>query len=59
MLQLHQDLNFHYETMRAIGTVPYGGADIMEIFEIMPKIKFGDFDSWYSPALSLRGRTEV
>ena len=56
MLQLHQDLNFHYETMRAIGTVPYGGADIMEIFEIMPKIKFGDFDSWYNEWYNLGQR---
>nr|POF26028.1 20-hydroxy-prefusarin hydrolase fus2 [Quercus suber] len=47
MFQLHEDINFHYETMRAIGTVPYQGADITEILEIMPKIKAGDFDSWY------------
>jgi pimeloyl-ACP methyl ester carboxylesterase len=47
MLQLHEDLNFHYETMRALGTVSYHGADLSEVFEIMPKIKAGDFDSWY------------
>jgi pimeloyl-ACP methyl ester carboxylesterase len=46
MLQLHEDLNFHFEAMRALGTVPYNGADIMEILSIMPKIKSGDFDSW-------------
>jgi len=56
MLQLHPDLNFHYETMRAIGTVPYIGADITEIFEIMPKIKPGDFDSWYDEWFQLAER---
>lgn len=47
MIQLHSDANFHYEGMRAIGTVPYYGGDIMEIFEIMSRIKAGDFNSWY------------
>lgn len=56
MLQLHQDLNFHYETMRALGTVPYGGADITEILEIMGKIKPGDFNSWYEEWFQLAQR---
>ena len=56
MLQLHQDINFHFEAMRAIGTVPYNGADITEIFEILPKIKPGDFDSWYNEWFQLAQR---
>jgi hypothetical protein len=56
MLQLHEDLNFHYETMRALGTVPYNGADITEIFAIMPMIKPGDFDSWYEEWFKLAQR---
>jgi pimeloyl-ACP methyl ester carboxylesterase len=56
MLQLHEDINFHYETMRALGTVPYNGADITEIFAIMPKIKSGDFDSWYEEWFGLAQR---
>ncbi|SMR46683.1 unnamed protein product [Zymoseptoria tritici ST99CH_1A5] len=30
MLQLHEDPNFHYEAIRAIGTARYNGADISE-----------------------------
>lgn len=56
MIQLHEDLNFHYETMRALGTVPHQGADITEIFEIMPKIKPGDFDSWFDEWFKLAQR---
>lgn len=56
MLQLHEDLNFHYEAMRALGTVPYHGADITEILSIMPKIKPGDFESWYHEWFQLAER---
>ncbi|KAM0723563.1 hypothetical protein Q7P37_000550 [Cladosporium fusiforme] len=56
MVQLHEDLNFHYETMRAMRTVPHHGADIMEIFEIMPKIKSRDFDSWFEEWFKLAQR---
>lgn len=56
MIQLHEDINFHYETMRALGTIPYGGADLSEVFEIMPKIKPGDFDSWYDEWFQLACR---
>lgn len=56
VLQLHEDLNFHYEAMRAIGTVPYGGGDVMEIFEVMTKIKAGDFESCYQEWFALAQR---
>jgi pimeloyl-ACP methyl ester carboxylesterase len=56
MLQLHEDLNFHYETMRALGTVPYYGADLTEVLAIMPRIKSGDFDSWYQEWFQLAKR---
>lgn len=56
MIPLHEDINFHYETMRALGTIPYGGADLSEVFEIMPKIKAGDFDSWYEEWFDLAQR---
>ncbi|KAL2203469.1 2,6-dihydropseudooxynicotine hydrolase [Sarocladium strictum] len=48
MLMLHEDFNFHYEAMRAIGTVPYGGADIMEVFDTLQRVKPYDFESWYT-----------
>jgi pimeloyl-ACP methyl ester carboxylesterase len=56
MMQLHPDLNFHYEAIRALGTIPYGGADLSEVLEIMPKIQSGDFDSWYSEWFQLAER---
>lgn len=56
MLQLHQDLNFHFEAMRALGTVPYNGADVAEILSIMPSIKPGDFNSWYQEWFQLAQR---
>lgn len=56
MVKLHEDTNFHYETMRALGTVPFHGADITEIFNIMPNIKPGDFESWYHEWFNLAQR---
>ena len=56
MMQLHPDLTFHYETIRALGTIPCGGADLSEVLEIMPKIKSGDFDSWYGEWFNLAKR---
>jgi pimeloyl-ACP methyl ester carboxylesterase len=46
--QLHQDASFDFETLRSLGTTRYHGADIQEILRLMPKIKAGDFDSWYN-----------
>jgi pimeloyl-ACP methyl ester carboxylesterase len=56
MLMLHKDFNFHYEAMRAIGTVPYGGADVMEIFDTLQRIKPYDFESWYTEWFKLAKR---
>jgi len=56
MMQLHEDLNFHYEAMRALASVPHGGADLIEILAIMPNIKPGDFDSWYEEWFKLAER---
>ena len=56
MLQLHEDVNFHYEAMRALGTAPFNGADITEIFNIMQNIKSGDFESWYTEWFDLAQR---
>lgn len=44
MLQLHEDPNFHYEAIRAIGTARYNGADISEVLSILPNIRPGNFD---------------
>ena len=47
MLQLHEDVNFHYETLRSLGLVRYGGGDITEQLAILPKIRPGNFEDWY------------
>lgn len=47
MVKLHENVNFHYETMRALGTAPFNGADIIETFNMMPNIKPRDSESWY------------
>ncbi|KAF5963224.1 hydrolases or acyltransferases (alpha/beta hydrolase superfamily) [Fusarium bulbicola] len=56
MHRLHEALQFHYETMRALGTTPYRGADLTEVLNILPNIKAGDFDSWYNEWFALAKR---
>jgi hypothetical protein len=45
--RLHQDDSFHYEALRSLGTTRYYGSDVQETLSLMPRIKAGDFDSWY------------
>lgn len=45
--RLHEDANFHYETLRSLGTVRYYGSDVNEQLDLMGMIKVNDFDSWY------------
>lgn len=45
--QLHPDKNFHYETLRSLGTSRYSGSDIQEQLALMSRIEPGDFDGWY------------
>lgn len=48
MNQLSEDPNFHYEALRSLGLVRYGGGDLAEQLAILPKIKPGDPESWYT-----------
>ncbi|KXL49957.1 hypothetical protein M433DRAFT_141456 [Acidomyces richmondensis BFW] len=43
MIRLHEDENFHFENARAIGTNPYDGCGLGEIFANIPKIRPGNF----------------
>jgi pimeloyl-ACP methyl ester carboxylesterase len=45
--RLHQDDSFDYEALRSLGTARYYGSDVQETLSLMPRIKAGDFDSWY------------
>src|ERR1700730_10370900 len=42
------DQTYHFQTLRALNDIPYGGADTSEILETIQHIKSGDADSWYS-----------
>jgi hypothetical protein len=51
--RLHQDDQFDFEILRALGVTRYYGFDIHEILRILPRIKAGDFNSWYDEWYSL------
>ncbi|WP_438492306.1 alpha/beta hydrolase family protein [Streptomyces asiaticus] len=39
--------NFWFETLRSLGHIAYGGADLGEVLLTADRIKSGDYDSWY------------
>ncbi|WP_033290454.1 alpha/beta hydrolase family protein [Amycolatopsis jejuensis] len=39
--------NFWFETLRSLGHIAYGGADLGEVLVTADRIKAGDYDSWY------------
>ncbi len=41
------DQTYHFQTLRALNDIPYGGADTSEVLETIKHIKAGDSDSWY------------
>ena len=38
---------YHFQTLRALNDIPYGGADTSEILATIEHIKAGDADGWY------------
>jgi pimeloyl-ACP methyl ester carboxylesterase len=42
------DQTYHFQALRALNDIPYGGADTSEILETIKRIKAGDADSWYN-----------
>jgi pimeloyl-ACP methyl ester carboxylesterase len=42
------DQTYHFQTLRALNDIPYGGADTSEILETIKHIKVGNTDSWYA-----------
>lgn len=42
-----RDQTYHHLTLRALGQVPYGGADTGEVLETIKHIRAGNADSWY------------
>lgn len=46
-LFFHDNDNFRFETLRSLGHIAYGGADLGEVLYTAGRIKSGDYDSWY------------
>jgi alpha-beta hydrolase superfamily lysophospholipase len=42
------DQTYHFQTLRALNDVPFGGADISEVLETIKHIRERDPDSWYA-----------
>jgi pimeloyl-ACP methyl ester carboxylesterase len=53
------DEAFSFETLRAVGYAPYGGADIGEVMATAARITPGDPESWYQEWLALADRIAV
>ncbi len=43
-----RDQTYHFQTLRALNDIPYGGADTSEVLETINHIKEGNADSWYA-----------
>ncbi len=53
---IFSDQSFSFETLRALGYAPYGGADIGEITSTARRIPDGDKSAWYSEWRALAER---
>ena len=42
------DQTYHFQALRALNDIPYGGADTSEILATIEHIKAGDADGWYN-----------
>ena len=56
MTFLFNDQSFSFETLRALGYTPYGGADIGEVTSTTSRIPDGDENAWYSEWRALAER---
>lgn len=43
-----KDQTYHFQTLRALSDIPYGGADTAEVLETIGHITAGDADSWFT-----------
>jgi alpha-beta hydrolase superfamily lysophospholipase len=41
------DQTYHFQTLRALNDIPFGGADTSEVLETIKRIRVGDSESWY------------
>jgi len=52
-----KDQSYHYETLRLLGTEPYGGADTEEVLETIKHIRAGDAQGYYKAWSATAERT--
>jgi pimeloyl-ACP methyl ester carboxylesterase len=55
---LFEDESFSYETLRAAGYTPYGGADLGEMITTAARIPEGNRDAWFREWHALAARVE-
>jgi pimeloyl-ACP methyl ester carboxylesterase len=58
-MSLIDDHTFDFELNRILAHARYRGSDTREVLNVIPKIKPGDFDSWYTAFVELARRTEA
>ena len=56
---IFNDQSFSFETLRALGYTPYGGADIGEVTSTAARIPDGDETAWYSEWRALAERVHA
>ena len=56
---IFNDKSFFFETLRALGYTPYGGADIGEVTSTAARIPDGDLTAWYSEWRALAERVHA
>ena len=56
---LFDDASFSFETLRAIGYTPYGGADIGEVVSTARRVPEGDESAWYEQWKALADRVQA
>ncbi len=59
MTFLFNDKSFSFETLRALGYAPYGGADIGEVTSTASRIPDGDKTAWYTQWRALAERVHA
>jgi alpha-beta hydrolase superfamily lysophospholipase len=59
MTFLFKDENFSFQTLRALGYTPYGGADIGEVVSTAGRIPDGDESAWYTEWRALAERVHA
>lgn len=55
-VEIFSDKEFHYQFIRAMNLIPFGGADVQECLDTASRISDGDMESWHNEWLALAER---